>query len=528
MPIEHLTPAGMTPAFAAAVVDHRGWTAARIACFDAGFARYWVRGHALARRDPTWPPPRLRHVMVVDDPLAVHPYAALLNTSAWTLSAGDLDPARSDPELVAWLLACGDHLQVCGDVALAALHATAWWFERSDAECAAFVAAAQVSARPDGDALRAVADALPWLRRLGHARLRPCRGPHHALRDTALQVPVALADRPPDLIRRQIAAAHGTLERYRARWQGTDAGAAAALRHWLVEDAPPLLITAGDGAVVWDPDAPAAILPLTRALAGRSGVALRELHADLAVVAAHTRRVQAALAGHTLSEPGDVEQQGYVYMHRTRGLLACNLDEPGIDRRLGPALPFARAMLGARAVHEWAHRAVDAGLVPPAVAPAELARRRAHLAALLAEMVAAAPPAIAAATQADLAALCAAAQAPAGEALADLVLRRLPDFQANVFAQRFLDPVERETYVRHNIRTLRGSYPPARRWRMLVRYLFEYQYLRFSAVADRHAFFVHSTWFDADFYATGLLDEARFAALTAAVAAICDAYAVNS
>ena len=33
-----------------------------------------------------------------------------------------------------------------------------------------------------------------------------------------------------------------------------------------------------------------------------------------------------------------------------------------MERLHGPALPYARAMVGARTVHEWAHLAVDAGL----------------------------------------------------------------------------------------------------------------------------------------------------------------------
>ncbi len=64
-----------------------------------------------------------------------------------------------------------------GEVTMAALHHAAWWLERDDAECAAFAAAAARSARPDADAFRLLAAALPWLRRLGHATLRPCRAP---------------------------------------------------------------------------------------------------------------------------------------------------------------------------------------------------------------------------------------------------------------------------------------------------------------------------------------------------------------
>ena len=195
-----------------------------------------------------------------------------------------------------------------------------------------------------------------------------------------------------------------------------------------------------------------------------------------------------------------------------------------MERLAGPPLPYARAMLGARTVHEGAHLAVDAGWVPCTVAPDELAARRDLLAAAFAKVIAALPRAIRDLTAADLAALDPASPA---DALARLFLARMPDYQANLIAQRFLDRGEIETYIRHNVRTLRFSYAPPQLFRMLIRYLFELQYLGFSEVADRTTFFVHSTWFDADFFATGVLDAARFEEIAACAAALCACYAVD-
>ena len=62
---------------------------------------------------------------------------------------------------------------------------------------------------------------------------------------------------------------------------------------------------------------------------------------------------------------------------------------------------------------------------------------------------------------------------------------------------------------------------------MLIRYLSEYQYLTFSAVSDPAEFFLRSTWFDADFFATGVLDMSSFVALTVAVQRICTTYQVD-
>jgi hypothetical protein len=507
VPIEHLSPTGVSPAFADAVHARRGWSRARIDLLNGAFTRYWHRTSDLAARVAGWAPPRLRHIAVLDPPDAVHPYAQLLNASAWTLYSADLDPDRSHPELVAYLLAHGDRMTTTGEVTMAALHNAAWWRERSDAECAAFATAAAASIRPDADAFRALAGALGWLRR-----------PHRDDEPAA----TALSERWATVARAAVAT-------YEARWRGSDLAAQNALLDWLAGTAPPLLVVAGDGRVLWDPHAAARVAALRAELKRSCGAAVRDVHRDLEVIDRHTRRFLAALRdpGALPAAAAEAEQRGYVFMHHQRRLLAYNLDEPDVDRRNGPALPYARAMLGARAVHEWAHLAVDAGWVPSAD-PILYARRLDALAVVLDDAVTSAAAVVRRTTAEDLAALVAAERTRSpGSALARVLVRRMPDFQSNLLAQRFLDDAERETYVRQNVRSLRAEYPPARRWRMLVRHLYEYQYLRFSAVADPRTFFLRSTWFDSDVLASGMLDEARFDALSAAVAAICDGYAVD-
>jgi hypothetical protein len=210
-------------------------------------------------------------------------------------------------------------------------------------------------------------------------------------------------------------------------------------------------------------------------------------------------------------------------------MIAYDLDEPGIERMLGPALPYARLMLAARTAHEWAHLADAAGWVPRVVPDAEWRVRRADVAAALEAAVRDAPAAVPEETAADLRAL--AAERPLGEALVRVLVTRLPDYRANLIARHLLTPAERETYVRHNVRTLRHEYAPGQRWRLLLRYLFEYQYLLpalgMSAVPDPREFFVTSTWFDQDFVAANILDPAGFAALATAVGRLCTAYAVD-
>ena len=90
VPPEHLTDAGLAPAFAAALRDRAGWTEATIALFDTAWTRYWERSAALARRTRAWPAPRRRHVAVVTQPDAVRPYVQLLNPTAWLVYAVDV------------------------------------------------------------------------------------------------------------------------------------------------------------------------------------------------------------------------------------------------------------------------------------------------------------------------------------------------------------------------------------------------------------------------------------------------------
>jgi len=66
---------------------------------------------------------------------------------------------------------------------------------------------------------------------------------------------------------------------------------------------------------------------------------------------------------------------------------------------------------------------------------------------------------------------------------------------------------------------------------MLIRYLFEYQYLGpalgMTGVAHARDYFLSSTWFADDFLATGVLDDVRFEALAAAVGRLCACHAVD-
>jgi hypothetical protein len=527
LPIEHLTPVGMSPAFATLAAD-RGWSDSEIRLFDAGFSLYWSRSVQLAARSRGWPPPRIRHVAVVTDPLSVRPYAQLLNTSAWTLYRSDLDAESSDPELVSYLLVQGDRMAILGEVSLAPLHCAAYWFDRSDTERAAFARAARNSTRPDAGLLHAVAEATDWLRQLFHETLRPSlvAARRRTIPGTGLSVPEALAAEPQALTDRCAAAAGDAVAVYRAAWSAAPAAEIEALCAWLRAERPELLIAGNGERILWDPAQAQNVAGLRAELERADAAAVAGAHEDLAVIDRHTRAFRIALVGGPLPElPTDTGQSGYTYLHRERRLIAYNLHEEGMERLCGPPLPYGRAMLGARTAHEWAHLAVAGGCVPCVTSDAELTARRNDLASELDATIAAAAPAVRARTEPDLTRL-GASETP-GTALARLLLARMPDYQSNVLAWPFLNETERETYVRHNIRSLRAFYAPAQLWRMLLRYLFEFQYLAFSAVEDPRTYFFRSTWFDADYIASGALDARRFDELSAAVSRLCACHAID-
>jgi len=533
LPGEHLGPAGPDDELTAFLERDCGWSRERVELLGASLALYWNRSRDLARSTRTWPSPRLRNVGVVADGSALRPYAQVLNTSTSMLHDCDLDPALSCPELVAYLLVLGDWMSMTGEVTQAPMRSAVWWFDADDEMCRRFGEAARRSTRPDAGMLAAVADATTWLRELRHRRLRPAVGgvPHREIPGTGLQVPGELAARPPELVESCRGAAVAAVEQYRSAWRSVDPGPLTALVEWLEHAAPQLVVTTEVDTMVWDHAEPTATGALAEALADADPVAVEAIHRDLETIDARSRAFLDALCDRdALPDPdAGLEQRGYAYMHAGSRVIAYNLLERGMERLAGPPLPYERAMLGARTLHEWAHLAGEAGWVPAVVDEAELTSRRGALADALEAAVAGCAVPLRNQASDDLAEI--AAGKPDGEALADLLLTRLPDYRANLIAGPFMTEAERETYVRHNVRTLRYEYPPTRLWRMIVRYLYEYQYLLpqagLTTTKQAYAYFIAVTGFDVDVIETGALGEERFDAVTEALSSVCGAYAVD-
>lgn len=538
VPACDLRPGGLRPEAARRLAAGSPLAASALETLGRGFATYWARAGVLARRASPWPPPRRRHAAIVTgDPLAVPLDVPVLNHNAWLLFADDLGEHGS-PELVAWLLAVADWASLTGELSMAPVRAAAWWILTPEEAEASFARGAQASTRPDAGSLRAVAESIPWLRRLGHVSLRPPRdAPGRPIPGTGLRVPPELEPEPPRLASACAEAVRDALARRRAAFRAPPGRAVAALGDWLRETRPPLLVAAGRERLVWDPEQPEALDALTAALAEADAVAVDAVHEDLRVVAAKTRRV------HPLLERADArngpaadetsatfEPGGHAWMHPRRGLLVYDLDEPHMCRRHGPPPPHARLMLGARCAHEWGHRADEAGLVACAAGEALRATRLERLADAFGEVLGRMPTELRAQEAADLARI--ARGRPEGPALAELLATRLPDYRANLFARRLASDLEAETYVQENVRCLRAEHPPGRRVRLLVRYVYEAQYLSahlgMTHVPDPLDHLLALTGLEADLLGPGLLTLEDLCTLLERTAELCGSFEVTA
>lgn len=532
LPLEFLGRQGLKRPLADFLRSERDWPQQRLDLLERSLALYLRRSGEIAARNKDWPVPRVRNIGVVESHAALRPYAQVLNTSTWTLYLDDLDVDHSCEAFVAYLLVLGDWMGMTGEVTQAAMRSAAWWLTCDDAERAAFSRSAARSRRPDAAALRAVASALSWLIDIRHAELCPATeaSGHLEIPGTGLQVPRSLERRPLELIEACRAAAVSAVEAYRAAWRSSANAEVAELAEWLVEQRPRVLVTR-QKSVVWTRVDAESTRELEGLLERADGVAVEAIRLDLAVVHERSERFLSALncpdelpdAGHDLSEGG------YAYMYAGRKIIAYDLEEPGMERLHGVPLPYERAMLGARTLHEWAHLADEAGCVALAVDREELTRRSAELAAIMQQVVEQADPGVQKRTKADLAGIC--AGRPAGEALVEMLLARLPDHRANRIASAFMDESERGSYLRHNIRTLRYEFSPDKLWRMLARYLYEYQYLLpgagLACVEDPYSFMEKSTGLDFDLVATGVIDRDGFEAGADALGRVFACYEID-
>lgn len=532
VPAEELSEQGLSPSFARRLLE-RGLVAEPwLERFERAFRLYWQRAGELASRAPRhWLPPRAQNVCVAREPARARPFYQPLGRASCLVDQAAFEPQSSSLEFATYQFFHLERLALLRQIVPALLHDLSYWLVRTSAEREDFKAGCR---RSDERGWRALARALEWIPSCAHAALKPpSPGTDERateLAGTGLLVPARFAAELERLMQRWSVAAEERVNTYfgaHAAYTGTEPEELAA---WLRAECPLLLVTGKDGRTLWDPEAPRRTELVQAELAGVTAAAARGLRADWSIVSARSRAFLASLVRpDELPAPGsEIDQNGLAYIHRERGLIACNVHEPGMHRLREATPPFERWMLAARTIHEWGHLAVAAGHVPvPAARRAEFESTQRELERLLGAIVAGAPSALRAHAAAQLAALerrgC-----TVGRALLGILLERMSDYQSNLLAQRYLTRVESETYVRNNLRPLVGEVESTRLFQTLARHAFEFQYLAFSAVADPRAYFLATTWFGEQYLDRGVLSASRLDELLELVARLCRCHEVDA
>jgi len=523
--IEHLTRAGIDGAHRAWLAERCGFSAAWLARFEECFALYWERAEELHRRAPrAWLPPRVQNVALATR--AVRPFFQPFHRASWLLYASDFEPALASAELGVHALFQAERLGWLAQLVPGYLANLSYWLLRSDEECERFRADCERTSRPDAGALRAVAAALELVRACHHRELRPrvlVGEAEFELAGSGLAYPVSRRHQAEAFLRRLPRELERSVHEHFARFAAREPARLAEFLGWLADARPQVLVTGERGALVWDParaDESDALRAMVKDCAPE---VLASLRADLEVVSTRSQAFLASLAeGVAAPRPRlAMDQDGLSYLHAERNAIAYPLAGGSSYRLREPAPPYERAMLAARTVHEWGHAAVDQGWVPvPEERRSEHAAARAELVALLDELWSAAPPALRLACAREL-------PRAAGETLVRGLEGRMMDFQVNLLAQRYLEPLERETYVRNNVRCLAHEYGAGGLFHLLVRYAYEAQYLRFGMAGDALEYLRRSAWLEQQFLQPRVLTAEQLARVFALVGRLCDGYAVD-
>lgn len=529
VPPEHISESGISDVYAKELTERRGTREAWLELFASALGQYLKRQRVLAERAPKhWLPPRLLSAFFITTPEGTRPYYQPFAAASWLLYEGDFDPDRSSLELATYQLVLAERLGVSGELRSALLATLSYFPTLDDEQAANFGEGCRRTERPDGDAFRALADALPWLRQLRHASLYPPRAdePMSEIPGTGLFVPNERVVELEALVSRVHDVASVVVSRYFEHQHAETAAEGRPVDRftaWLRKARPTVLLSDRDGEVLWDPEEPDRTDRVQARLADIPARPAEGLRADLDVVSQRSRAFLDALKRPDALRPvGEaLEQEGGTYIHESRLLMVYSLGQPGLDPTSEAAPPYHRLLLGSRTMHEWGHLAVDAGLVPIASDKAE-EHQAAHTALkeLFDRIVADAPSPFAGLAQREVKAL-----ADEGCTLGDMPLRRMEDYQVNVLSRRLLPAEEIEAYVRNNVRSLvkERSGP----YLKLARYAYEFQYLRLAAIDDPLDYFFKVTWYEPHFIGRGLMTRDRTVELFDAVRRLCDCYAID-
>ena len=520
VPIEELSPAGMSERFAAALREEHDLGDDWIGHFNEAYGKYFERAGMLHGKAPeTFHAPRLQNLQVVVDDLAVRPYTIPFGGSSWMLYASDV---AAGTEFGAYMLLHLERLWQLKDPGATAVVNLPYWLPRSKEERAAYTEEAGHAKRPDAKGFVELGAALAWVDRLFHRELRPPGGGQEQLGNVgklgllAPQPLFASIEALAKVFRSATEAAMKAFEKT-LRQPAPQKSTARDLADWVRERRPRIVITSPDEDVLWAWNQPQRLKNLRPALKGVTDRAAQSLREDWEVISRRTETFLDAVDDPAaLPPPGeDVDQEGGIYLHRSHKLIAYCLRQPGVDALREASPPYRLLLVAARTAHEWGHLSEDAEFV--GVAPgAPFEEAKAGLAEVLDRVLADGPAGIDAGID-DIFAVGSPSQSR-GAKLVDFQLTRVSDWTANLVARELLERDELEAYIRANVKSVVGEdLPPMR---ALARYAHEYQYLRLSKVAEPMRYFLDSTWYD-------LTDRATFEEIVAATTRLYDCYAID-
>ncbi len=534
IPVEELAAQGIGPGFGSLMRERGAASPEWVERFDAAFRLYWQRARELSACAPRhWLPPRVQNVCVALDPVRVRPFFQPLARSSCLLDRADFDPRTSSLEFSTYQFFHAERMSLARQIVPALVHDLGYWLVRTREELEDFRAGCRRAGAGEAPGWRALARALEWIPDCFDEALKPPPpGSSQSLQEipgTGFLLPLRFRDEFERLVRCWTEATERRVSAYFSVHASRTGREAEELAEWVRAEQPHLIVTGRRGEPLWDPEHPERTERLCSELSGSTAAAARSLRADWSVVDARSRRfLDSLVRPEELPAAGlELDQSGLCYMLRGHKLVAYNVHESGMKRLQEPAPSFERWMLGARAIHEWGHLAVDAGYVPvPRAREPEFQAAQAELAELLDSIAADAPAPMRAHAAKHLAALERRAST-VGRALVASLLERMSDWQSNLLAQHYLSREERETYVRNNVCSLVGELDSSRLFEALARYAFEYQYLAFSAVPRPREYFLATTWFAEQFLARGVPSESRLERLLALVGELCRCHEID-
>lgn len=536
IPIEHLSKDGIGSVFQSELLEKTVLNSEWIECFNRAFSLYWQRALDLHAKAPQfWLPPRVQHVCVHITSEGMNPYTQLFNRSSWSLEACDFRRESTSLEYAIYQFFHAERVGMLRQLLPALISNLSYFVTLSADQLQNFREGCQRSKRADAPGFQALTEATDWISKAYH---QPLKEPSLQLPGYmvvpygGLIMPRALENRLLSLQDSWARAAQGVLDSYFHFYAKPSPVKGRKICDWLVSNRPSLLIAGKEHRILWDPDQSESFTDLLSQLQDVTEQAEERIIKDLEVIDYHSRRFLQSLRepNGLVNPPHFMTPGGLSYIHPIRKLVVYSIhDERNNLRLVEPSPPFERLMLGARTMHEWGHLSAESLWVRvPPEAQARYEERRAELAEFIDSLHSQAPPHVRAATALEIENLKATSKTGSpGRLLVKMMIVRSEDFQANLLIRRYLRTAEMETYIRNNVHSLVTERETTGIYARLLRYAYQFQYLRLSHIEDPMGFFLKSSWFAEEYFRSGIIREDQFQKVLTLVSEICDCSAID-